>query len=138
MTRSAADAAVLLQVMSGNDPKDSTSLVETVPNYSELIEQPLKDLSIGVVPGLLDGVSSEILDAYNACQSELKALGATFQEVELPHHTHSVGAYYVIAPAECSANLSRYDGARFGHRCDNPRDLQDLYLRSREEVLVKK
>ena len=133
MTRSAADAAVLLQVMSGNDPKDSTSLVETVPNYSELIEQPIKDLSIGVVPGLLDGVSSEIVDAYNACQSELKALGATFQEVELPHHTHSVGAYYVIAPAECSANLSRYDGARFGHRCDNPRDLQDLYLRSREE-----
>ena len=82
MTRSAADAAVLLQVMSGNDPKIQLHWSKQF-SFSELIEQPIKDLSIGVVPGLLDGVSSEIVDAFNACQAELKALGATFQEVEL-------------------------------------------------------
>ena len=133
MTRSAADAASLLEVMAGSDHQDSTSLPELVPPYRQLIDQSIKGRTIGVVPSLLDGVSPPIVEAYQTCQSALASLGATFREVALPHHTHSVGAYYVIAPAECSANLARYDGVRFGHRCENPRDLQDLYLRSREE-----
>jgi aspartyl-tRNA(Asn)/glutamyl-tRNA(Gln) amidotransferase subunit A len=82
---------------------------------------------------LAEGLSESIAEAFEDCRKGLEKLGATFVEIELTHHHHSVGAYYVIAPAEASANLARYDGVRFGYRCEDPADLQDLYLRSRNE-----
>lgn len=134
MARSAADAALLLEAMAGPDEKDSSCLTVPVDPYSSLIRQPLKGMRIGIVPSLLaEGLSESIAEAFEDCRKGLEKLGATFVEIELTHHHHSVGAYYVIAPAEASANLARYDGVRFGYRCEDPTDLQDLYLRSRHE-----
>ena len=134
MARSAADAALLLEAMAGPDEKDSSCLTVPVDPYSNLIRQPLEGMRIGIVPSLLaEGLSESIAEAFEDCRKGLEKLGATFVEIELMHHHHSVGAYYVIAPAEASANLARYDGVRFGYRCEDPADLQDLYLRSRNE-----
>ncbi len=134
MARSAADAALLLEAMAGPDEKDSSCLTVPVDPYSTLIRQPLEGMRIGIVPSLLaEGLSESIAEAFEDCRKGLEKLGATFVEIELMHHHHSVGAYYVIAPAEASANLARYDGVRFGYRCEDPADLQDLYLRSRNE-----
>ena len=134
MARSAADAALLLEAMAGPDEKDSSCLTVSVDPYSTLIRQPLEGMRIGIVPSLLaEGLSESIAEAFEECRKGLEKLGATFVEIELMHHHHSVGAYYVIAPAEASANLARYDGVRFGYRCEDPADLQDLYLRSRNE-----
>ena len=134
MARSAADAALLLEAMAGPDEKDSSCLTVSVDPYSTLIRQPLEGMRIGIVPSLLaEGLSESIAEAFEDCRKGLEKLGATFVEIELMHHHHSVGAYYVIAPAEASANLARYDGVRFGYRCEDPADLQDLYLRSRNE-----
>ena len=134
MTRTAEDAAMLLQVMAGHDPKDSTSINKAVPNYTESLNNDLNGLRIGLPKeyfseGLEKGVESVVQNAIK----ELEKLGATIVDIELPHTHLSVPAYYVLAPAECSSNLSRYDGVRFGHRCDNPKDLTDLYERSRSE-----
>jgi aspartyl-tRNA(Asn)/glutamyl-tRNA(Gln) amidotransferase subunit A len=134
MTRTAEDAAMLLQVMAGHDSKDSTSINKAVPNYTESLNNDLNGLRIGLPKeyfseGLEKGVESVVQNAIK----ELEKLGATIVDIELPHTHLSVPAYYVLAPAECSSNLSRYDGVRFGHRCDNPKDLTDLYERSRSE-----
>ena len=134
MARSAADAALLLEAMAGHDEKDSSCLAVPVDPYRTLIRQPLEGVRIGIVTSLLgEGLSASIVEAFEDCRKGLETLGATFVEIELTHHHHSVGAYYVIAPAEASANLARYDGVRFGYRCEDPTDLQDLYLRSRNE-----
>lgn len=134
MARSAADAALLLEAMAGHDEKDSTSLNVAAESYSTLLDQPLQNLKVGIVPSLLDeGLSAPIRAAFDECRRTLEGLGCTFVDLTLSHHHHSVGAYYVIAPAEASANLARYDGVRFGYRCSEPTDLQDLYLRSRNE-----
>jgi aspartyl-tRNA(Asn)/glutamyl-tRNA(Gln) amidotransferase subunit A len=120
--------------MAGHDEKDSSCLTVPVDPYSTLIRQPLEGVRIGIVTSLLgEGLSASIVKAFEDCRKGLETLGATFVEIELTHHHHSVGAYYVIAPAEASANLARYDGVRFGYRCEDPTDLQDLYLRSRNE-----
>ncbi len=131
--RSAADASAVLQVMAGFDPKDSTSVDAPVPDYSAALGAPLKGLKIGLLREFFDG-----LEARNAAliQDALKiyrSLGAETLEVSLPHLPLSVPTYYVVAPAECSSNLSRFDGVRFGYRCDKPADLLDLYTRSRGE-----
>src|SRR5271167_4952208 len=131
--RSAADAAAVLQVMAGFDPKDSTSVDVPVPDYSAALGAPLKGLKIGLLREFFDG-----LEARNAAliQDALKiyrTLGAETLEVSLPHLPLSVPTYYVVAPAECSSNLSRFDGVRFGYRCEHPKDLADLYTRSRGE-----
>jgi aspartyl-tRNA(Asn)/glutamyl-tRNA(Gln) amidotransferase subunit A len=131
--RSAADASSVLQVMAGFDPKDSTSVDAPVPDYAAALGTPLKGLKIGLLREFFDG-----LEARNAAliQDALKiyrSLGAETLEVSLPHLPLSVPTYYVVAPAECSSNLSRFDGVRFGYRCDQPADLMDLYTRSRGE-----
>jgi aspartyl-tRNA(Asn)/glutamyl-tRNA(Gln) amidotransferase subunit A len=133
LARSAADAAAVLQAMAGFDPLDSTSVDTPVPDYPALLGMPLEGLKIGLLREFFDG-----LEPRNAAliQDALKiytALGAATVEVSLPHLPLSVPAYYVVAPAECSSNLSRFDGVRFGYRCDAPRDLADLYKRSRGE-----
>jgi aspartyl-tRNA(Asn)/glutamyl-tRNA(Gln) amidotransferase subunit A len=131
---SAEDAALMLTAMAGFDPLDSTSVDTAVPDYAALLGQSLAGLRVGIVKEFFDAG----LDAENGRRVEealalYRKLGATLKEVSLPNLPLSVPTYYVVAPAECSSNLARYDGVRFGHRCSEPRDLQDLYRRSRGE-----
>jgi aspartyl-tRNA(Asn)/glutamyl-tRNA(Gln) amidotransferase subunit A len=134
ITRTAEDAARLLGVMAGFDERDSTCLDEPVPDYVAELGHSIKGLKIGVVrqhfdEGLDADCSVKVKDAIAA----LESLGATAVEVDMPNIDLSLPTYYVVAPAECSSNLSRFDGVRFGHRAENPEDLHDLYCRSRGE-----
>ncbi len=134
MTRSAEDSALLLQAMAGFDAKDSTSIDCAVPDYCASLNNSLKGKVIGIpreffAEGLSDGVASRT----RAALAEFEKMGAILKDISLPHSHLSIPCYYVIAPAEASTNLSRYDGVRYGHRCDNPLDLADLYTRTREE-----
>ncbi|MCC4308235.1 Asp-tRNA(Asn)/Glu-tRNA(Gln) amidotransferase subunit GatA [Alcanivorax marinus] len=131
---SAADCALMLQAMAGHDAKDSTCLNEPVDDYLGGLDQGLDGLRIGVpeefFPDNLDGA---IADNAREALRELEKQGAKLVKVSLPSIKLSVPAYYVIAPAEASSNLSRFDGVRFGYRCEDPKDLEDLYKRSRSE-----
>jgi aspartyl-tRNA(Asn)/glutamyl-tRNA(Gln) amidotransferase subunit A len=133
LSASAADAAVVLAAMAGFDPRDSTSVDEPVPDYVVQLDKPLKGLRIGLLREFFDGLDGEVARLIHAAIELMRAQGATTREVSLPHLPLSVPTYYVVAPAECSSNLSRFDGVRFGYRCENPRDLLDLYKRSRGE-----
>jgi aspartyl-tRNA(Asn)/glutamyl-tRNA(Gln) amidotransferase subunit A len=135
LTRTAEDAALLLNTMASYDAKDSTCIERDVPDYAATLNNSLKGLKIGVPreyfgEGLNPDTAARVQDAIKVYES----LGATIHEVSLPHTHLAVPAYYVIAPAECSANLSRFDGVRYGYRCENPTDLADLYKRSRAEA----
>ncbi len=135
MARSAEDAAILMQAMAGFDSKDSTSVDKAVPNYSAGLNNSLEGLKIGLPKEFFgEGLNSDIAAAIETAVNEYKKLGAEVKEVSLPNMKLAIPAYYVIASAECSANLSRYDGVRYGYRCDNPTDLNDLYIRSRGEA----
>ena len=131
--RSAGDAAAVLQVMAGFDPRDSTSVDMPVPDYSKAVDKPLKGLKIGLLREFFDGLEPRNAALIEEALNIYTGLGAETREVSLPHLPLSVPTYYVVAPAECSSNLSRFDGVRFGYRCSNPRDLMDLYKRSRGE-----
>jgi len=134
MTKTAEDAAMMLQAMAGFDAKDSTSADRPVDDYVSGLNNPIAGLKVGVVKEFMTGdLDSGIAASTQAMIDELKRQGAEIVEVSLPNAHLSVPAYYVVAPAECSSNLSRFDGVRFGHRCDNPKDLTDLYERSRSE-----
>ena len=130
---SAADIASVLQVMAGFDPLDSTSVDVPVPDYAALLEAPLKGLKIGLLREFFDGLESRAAALIHDALQVYRTLGATTVEVSLPHLPLSVPTYYVVAPAEASSNLARFDGVRFGRRCDKPQDLLDLYKRSRGE-----
>ena len=131
---SAADCALLLGAMAGFDPRDSTSVDVPVPDYVAELEAPLRGKRIGVLKEFfaegLEGPTGALVEAAIAL---LREQGAEIVEVSCPNLPLSVPTYYVVAPAECSSNLSRFDGVRFGHRCKEPRDLMDLYKRSRGE-----
>ncbi len=134
MAKSAEDAAYMLQAMSGFDEKDSTSVNRPVADLVSGLADSIKGLTIGLPKEFFsaeldDAVRSKVDEAIDA----IKSAGAQVKEISLPNINLSVPAYYVVAPAECSANLSRFDGVRFGHRCDSPKDLEDLYTRSRGE-----
>jgi aspartyl-tRNA(Asn)/glutamyl-tRNA(Gln) amidotransferase subunit A len=133
LARSAQDAAAVLEVMAGFDPKDSTSVDAPVPDYPTLLEAPLKGLKIGLLREFFEGLESRNAALIRDALKVYTAMGAETLEVSLPHLPLSVPTYYVVAPAECSSNLSRFDGVRFGYRCDQPKDLMDLYERSRGE-----
>jgi len=134
MARSAHDCAMLLNVMAGFDPRDATSLPRETEDYARRLEQPFEGLRVGVPVGWLgDGVSADVRVAVEAGLAELERLGARRVEVSLPHARYAIAAYYVIAPAEASSNLSRYDGVRYGHRASAYTDLADMYARSRSE-----
>jgi aspartyl-tRNA(Asn)/glutamyl-tRNA(Gln) amidotransferase subunit A len=134
ITRTAEDAALLLGVMAGFDERDSTSINQPVPNYAAEIGDSVRGLRIGVVRQHFDaGLDPATGDRVRESIAALESLGATVVEVSLPNIDLSVPTYYVVAPAECSSNLSRFDGVRFGHRADNAEDLLDLYCRSRGE-----
>ncbi len=134
ITRSAEDAALLLGIMAGFDERDSTSIDHPVPDYVLELDRSLDGLRIGIVrqhfdAGLDDTCASRVRDALAA----LEARGATLTDVDLPSLDYCVPTYYVVAPAECSSNLSRFDGVRFGYRAEEPDDLLDMYCRSRGE-----
>ncbi|MCL7945227.1 Asp-tRNA(Asn)/Glu-tRNA(Gln) amidotransferase subunit GatA [Marinobacter sp. ATCH36] len=134
LARSAEDAALMLNVMAGFDPKDSTSLEREVPDYTATLNEPLKGLRIGLPKEYFAGnLDSAMEQQVRSAIREYEKLGATVKEVSLPHANLAIAAYYVIAPAEASANLSRFDGARYGYRCDDPKDLMDMYTRTRAE-----
>lgn len=134
MTQTAEDAALLLNAMAGFDPKDSTSTDIDVPDYTADLNKPLDGLRIGLPKEFFEkGLDSNVESVVQEAIKQYEKLGATVVDIELPNTHLSIPAYYVVAPAEASSNLSRYDGVRFGYRCENPVDLEDLYKRSRGE-----
>ncbi len=138
MARSAEDTAILLQAMAGFDPKDSTGVDCPAPNYLESLNKGLDGLTIGLPKEFFgDGLDSGVAAVVEAAVKEYQKLGATVKDISIPNLNLAIPAYYVIASAECSANLSRFDGVRFGYRCKDPVDLTDLYVRSRGEAFGK-
>ena len=134
MTQTAEDAAMVLNVMAGFDQKDSTSAQRDVEDYTAKLNDSIKGLKIGLPKEFFsEGLDAEVSQQVMNAVKEFEAMGATVKEVSLPNSTYAIPTYYIVAPCECSSNLSRMDGVRFGHRCDNPKDLEDLYLRSRSE-----
>ena len=134
MTRTAEDAAIVLNAMAGFDTNDSTSANKSVPDYTQCLENSVRRLKIGLPKeyfsdGLDKGVEKVVMQSIK----EYESMGAKVQEVSLPNTVHAIPAYYIVAPCECSSNLSRFDGVKYGYRCEDPRDLNDLYLRSRSE-----
>ena len=134
MARTAEDCALLLNCMASYDDKDSTCIDRPVPNYSANINDSIKGLRIGIPKEYFsEGLNPGTEKAVREALTEYEKLGAELVEINLPNTGLSVPAYYVIAPAEASANLSRFDGVRYGHRCEDPKDLEDLYRRTRAE-----
>jgi len=125
---------MMLQAMAGFDEKDSTSIDHEVPDYTATLNDSVKGLKIGLPKEYFgEGLDTQVGDCVQAAIDEYVKAGAEIVNISLPNTHYSVPTYYVVAPAECSSNLSRFDGVRFGHRCDSPKDLQDLYERSRAE-----
>ena len=134
ITRTAEDAAMLLQVMSGFDPRDSTSVDLPVPDYVAGLGATIRGLRVGIVRQHFDaGLDEQCGARVREALALLESQGAVLTDVDLPNLDLSVPTYYVVAPAECSSNLSRFDGVRFGYRAEEPKDLMDLYCRSRGE-----
>ncbi|WP_428240224.1 Asp-tRNA(Asn)/Glu-tRNA(Gln) amidotransferase subunit GatA [Gynuella sp.] len=134
MTQTAEDAAIMLNVMAGFDTRDSTSVNRPVPDYTANLDQPLTGLRIGLPKEFFGAaLNNEIATLIHAAVKEFEKLGATIKEVSLPRTELSIPSYYIIAPAEASTNLSRFDGVRYGYRCKDPQDLQDMFTRSRAE-----
>jgi|TARA_B110001454_G_scaffold30748_1_gene30015 aspartyl-tRNA(Asn)/glutamyl-tRNA(Gln) amidotransferase subunit A len=138
MTQTAEDAALIMNIIAGFDEHDSTSTEKPTDNYTEKLNNSIKGLKIGLPKQYFDeNLDNNVAGVIENGLKELEKLGAKCVDVELPHTELSIPAYYVVAPAECSSNLSRYDGVRFGHRCKEPKDLSDLYCRSRQEGFGK-
>ncbi len=134
MAQSAEDAALLMNAMAGFDSRDSTSIDREVPDYTATLNDSLQGVKIGVPSEYFsEGLDGGVENAVQEAIAEYRKMGAEVVDIELPNTNLAVPTYYVVAPAECSSNLSRYDGVRFGHRCADPKDLEDLYKRSRGE-----
>ncbi len=134
MARTAEDCALLLNQMCSHDEKDTTSLDDAIPNFEENLNEPLKDKKIGIVKDLdLSSLDNEVVKVYEDSLKEFEALGASLIDISLPNLSLSVPTYYVVAPAECSSNLSRFDGVKFGRRSEDPNNLEELYIKSRSE-----
>ena len=134
MTRTAEDSAMMLNVMASYDAKDSTCVEREVPDYTASLNNSIEGMTIGLPKEYFrDDLSADMQQAVRNAIAEYEKLGAKVKEISLPNTHLAIPAYYIIAPAECSANLSRMDGVRFGHRCENPKDINDLYKRSRGE-----
>ncbi len=134
MTLTAEDAALLMNVMAGFDPRDSTSVDYQLDDYTGKLDQSINGLKIGLPEEYFgEALDSNLVSVIETAIKQLEKLGAVRKKITLPNTGLSIPAYYVIASAECSSNLSRFDGVRFGYRCENPLDLADLYCRSRGE-----
>jgi len=134
MSGSAQDAALLMNVISGFDERDSTSVDQSVPDYTSVLNNKLEGLKIGLPKEYFDeGLDADVGKAIDEAIKQYEKMGAELVAISLPNTRTAVSTYYVVAPAECSSNLSRFDGVRYGYRCEEPRDLEDLYKRSRGE-----
>ncbi len=134
MTRTAEDSALMMNVMASFDKKDSTCVERDVPDYTATLNDSMAGKTIGLPKEYFrDDISSDMQQQVRNAVAEYEKMGAKVKEISLPNTHLAVPVYYVVAPAECSANLSRMDGVRFGHRCEDPKDIEDLYLRSRSE-----
>ncbi len=135
ITRTAEDAAIMMNTMASYDSKDSTCIEREVPDYTATLNDSLQGMTVGIPKEYFgEGLNAETGARVEAAIEEYKKLGCNIKEISLPHTDLAIPAYYVIAPAECSANLSRFDGVRYGYRCEDPKDLGDLYKRSRGEA----
>ncbi len=136
--RTVADAALMLKVIAGHDPADSTSVDESlqpVPDYLEGLDKPVEGLRIGIVPAFNKGAETAVQGAVDAAVGVYRDAGAEIVELEMPHFDYAIAAYYVIATAEASSNLARYDGVHYGYRTPEPADYVEVYSKSREEAL---
>ena len=134
MTKTVRDAAIMLGTMASVDARDSTSMDVPVPDYEKLLEGGIKGLKVGIPKEYrIDGAPAEINALWSKGAEWLKAQGAEIVDVSLPHTKYALPTYYIVAPAECSSNLARYDGVRFGHRASGVHDITDLYEKSRGE-----
>ena len=134
MTQTAEDAALVLNAIAGFDEKDSTSALRDVPDYTKSLKDSIKGLKIGIPKEFFsDGLDNSVEKVITESMKEFEAMGAELQEISLPNSAYAIPTYYIVAPCECSSNLSRLDGVRYGYRCKDPKNLNDLYLRSRSE-----
>jgi aspartyl-tRNA(Asn)/glutamyl-tRNA(Gln) amidotransferase subunit A len=134
LTKTVRDAALIMNVIAGHDPQDSTSLNEAVPDYAAKLGNDLRGIRLGVPKEyMIEGIDPQVKAAINAAVKQMNSLGAEIVDVSLPHTDYAVAVYYILATAEASANLARFDGVRYGYRTENPRDMLDLYGRTREE-----
>ncbi|MCX5750510.1 MAG: Asp-tRNA(Asn)/Glu-tRNA(Gln) amidotransferase subunit GatA [Candidatus Saganbacteria bacterium] len=134
LTKDVTDAAILMNIIAGYDPKDSTSANVAVPDYTKALTGDIKSLKIGVVSDLMGkGIDNAVKDAIKAAIKKLEELGAVIEEVSMPSFEYALPCYYIIAPAEASSNLARYDAVKFGHRTPDPQDLLSMYYNSRRE-----
>ncbi len=134
LTQTCADAALVLSAMAGFDPRDSTCVDQPVPDYTKALDEKIAGLRIGLPKEYFgEGLDPNVACVIEAALKEYEKLGAKLVEISLKHSAMAGPAYYIIAPAECSSNLARYDGVRYGYRCDDPKNLEDLYKRSRAE-----
>ena len=123
-----------MNVIAGHDPQDSTSLNEPVPDYAAKLGNELRGVRLGVPKEyMIEGTDPQVKAAINAAVKQMNSLGAEIVDVSLPHTDYAVAVYYILATAEASANLARFDGVRYGYRAENPKDVLDLYGRTREE-----
>ena len=133
LAKTAEDCAMILEVIAGKDPKDSTTPEVAVPKYTESLDQPLKGLKIGIPQEyFIEGIDDEIVSVVDSTKAILENLGAKVVEVSLPHTKYGIAAYYIIAPSEISANLSRFDGIRYGSAAEGS-NLEEIYTKTREQ-----
>ena len=134
ITKDVHDAALLMNVLSGHDPMDSTSIDQRVPDYTKSLTRDVKGLRIGVPKEYFgEGIAPAVVSAVRTAIAQLVSMGATAEEISLPHTEYALPTYYIIAPAEASSNLARYDGVRFGHRTARATNHVDLFEKTREE-----
>ena len=134
MARTAEDCAIMLNEMCSHDEKDTTSLDDTIPNFEDNLNNSLNGKKIGIVKDLdLSSLDNDVVAVYENSLKEFVSMGAELIDINLPNLSLSVPTYYVVAPAECSSNLSRFDGVKFGRRSENPKDLEELYIQTRSE-----
>jgi aspartyl-tRNA(Asn)/glutamyl-tRNA(Gln) amidotransferase subunit A len=140
ITRTVGDCALMMNVIAGYDRADSTSIDEktaSVPDYLEKLDEPIEELKIAIVPEFVAGADKQVQEALSAALEVYKGLGAEIIEIEMAHLDYAIAAYYVIATAEASSNLARYDGVHYGHRTKNPSDYIEVYTKSRAEGFGK-
>ncbi len=134
ITKDVADTAILMNILAGRDPKDSTSADVPVPDFTRSLVKDVKGMTIGIPKEyFIEGMDPEVEKAVRDAVAALESLGAKVKDVSLPHTGYAVAAYYILATSEASSNLARYDGVKYGFRADRPKDLMDLYKRSRSE-----
>ena len=134
LAKTVRDSALIMNAMAGHDPYDSTSLNEPVPDYTAALGRDLKGIRLGLPKEyMIEGIDPQVKSAIDMALKQLQSLGAEIVDVSLPHTDYGIAVYYFLATAEASANLARFDGVRYGHRAENPKDLLDHYGRTREE-----